>query len=132
MEDLSLYKVRISVLWLLAMSALVVSFVLTIMERGITEQIDGFPTDDATLLFLAIIFLGALVMAFLSLTLKDKANRWANIIMGTVFLAITLYHLIGILVLPSYNPTSHTILLWGLSVVFKGLIVWHAYKWPKN
>lgn len=45
------------------------------MERGITEQIDGFATDDATLLFLAITFLGASVMAFLSLTLKDKTNR---------------------------------------------------------
>jgi hypothetical protein len=45
------------------------------MERGITEQIDGFATDDATLLFLAITFLGASVMTFLSLTLKDKANR---------------------------------------------------------
>lgn len=132
MENLSLYKVRISVLWLLAMLVEMLSFVFTIAQRGFTDQIDGFPTDNATILFLSLIFLVASAMAFLSLTLNDKTNRWANIIVGIVYVVITLGHLIAIWVLPSYNPTYHTIPLWGASFIFKVLIVWYAYKWPKN
>lgn len=48
--------------------------------------------------------------------------------MGTVYLVITLVHLIDICLLPSHNPATHTILLWSLSVVFKVLIAWYAYK----
>jgi hypothetical protein len=38
----------------------------------------------------AILFLIAPLMAFLSLTLKDSINRWANIIVGIVITAFGL------------------------------------------
>ncbi len=65
------------------------------------------------------------VMLFLSLTLKYKANRWANIIVGIFFIVL---NLIG---LPSY-PWGYDKFLIIVGLVFNILIVWYAWKWPKQ
>jgi hypothetical protein len=69
--------------------------------------------------------LGPLVMAFLSLTLEDSINRWANIIVGIVYTALNLISLIDAL-------TAHGILMWVSGAVATALIVWYAWKWPKQ
>jgi hypothetical protein len=65
------------------------------------------------------------VMLFLSLTLKYKANRWANIIVGISFLVL---NLIG---LPNY-PWGYDKFLMIVGLLFNVLIVWYAWKWPKQ
>jgi len=67
------------------------------------------------------------LMVFLSLTLKAKANRWANIIAG-VFLAGVLLTtmLVGGEVWAYYR--LYTI----IEGVLIALIIWHAWKWPKQ
>ena len=65
-------------------------------------------------------------MAFLSLTLKDKANRWANIILGIIYAGLYLLDLTAYLAKPYY------ILLGIFTIVFFALIAWYAYKWPKQ
>lgn len=61
-------------------------------------------------------------MAFLSLTLKDSINRWANIIVGAVFAAL----FIG--VIASAAKLSGEILMTFSTVVALLLIVWYAWK----
>jgi len=133
MENLTMHKVRLSVLWLFAAVAALVSFVLTFMEPGIIQQmmsgvVEGMQIGPEILLLLAIVFLVALVMAFLSVTLKDRVNRWANIIMGIVLLVLTTQDLIGHLA----HPSAHTILLMGSNIVVYVLIICYAWKWPKQ
>ena len=65
------------------------------------------------------------VMLFLSLTLKYPVNRWANIIVGIFFVVI---NLIG---LSSY-PWGYDKFLIIVGLVFNLLIVWYAWKWPKQ
>jgi hypothetical protein len=65
------------------------------------------------------------VMLFLSLTLKYQANRWANLIVGIFFIVL---NLIG---LPSY-PWGYDKFLIIVGLVFNILIVWYAWKWPKQ
>jgi hypothetical protein len=65
------------------------------------------------------------IMVFLSLALKNKANRWANIIMGIFY---TGYNLIG---LPTYFSAYDKFLII-VGIVFTALIVWYAWKWPKQ
>jgi len=77
------------------------------------------------LLLLAILLLAPLAMAFLSLTLKDSINRWANIILGIVFVVLELLALTTL-------SSAWAILMTLLKVVFALLIVWYAYKWPKQ
>jgi hypothetical protein len=67
-------------------------------------------------------------MAFLSLTLKDSTNRWANIIMGIVWIGLSLADLPGYLA----KPSAYAILMWLSGRVATVLIVWYAWKWPKQ
>ena len=65
------------------------------------------------------------VMLLLSLTLKYPVNRWANIIVGIFFVVI---NLIGL----SAYPWGYDKFLIIVGLVFNVLIVWYAWKWPKQ
>ena len=65
------------------------------------------------------------VMIFLSLTLKYQANRWANIIVAIFFVVL---NLVG---LGTY-PWGYDKFLIIVGLVFNALIVWYAWKWPKQ
>ena len=91
-------------------------------------EIDGMKIGPEILLVFAILLLVPLVMAFLSLTLKDSTNRWANIILGIVFAGLELLALIETLAAPS----AHATLLTVSKIVVAASIAWYAYKWPKQ
>jgi len=103
--------------------------ILMLMEPGVIEQImageiEGMQIGPEILLLFAIILLVPLVMAFLSLTLKNSTNRWANIILGIVFAGLELFELVELLAYPS----AHLILMTLSKVVAPALIVWYAWK----
>jgi len=90
----------------------------------------GEPIIEGLFLFIALFWLIILTMAFLSLTLKDSINRWANIILGIVLAAFSLppSDLSGQLI-----QRKITIFLVNASlIVVAAPIVWHAWKWPKQ
>ena len=106
---------------------------LTLMKPGVLQQImagniEGLQITPEILLVYAVIFLFPLVMAFLSLTLKDSMNRWANIIMGLVGAVLSLVGLSEELA----QPYAYAILIWITKIAVDALIVWYAYKWPKD
>jgi hypothetical protein len=65
-------------------------------------------------------------MIFLALTLKAKANRWANIILGIVYTGVVL---ITVLMLGTW---AYYYVFAIAEVVLYALIVWYAWKWPKQ
>lgn len=67
-------------------------------------------------------------MAFLSLTLKGSAIRWANIIVGLVYTGLQLFALVENLV----QPSAWALLLEVAKVVAPALIVRYAWNWPKK
>ena len=131
MEDL---KIKISVLWLFYVGAFLAVMALGTMEPGVLDEfiktgtIDGMKIGPEVLLLFAILLLIPLIMAFLSLTLKDSTNRWTNIILGIVFTIIQLVALAETLA----QPSAHEILMEISKVVAPALIVWYAWKWPKQ
>jgi len=117
------------VLWLFYAVAFLVVMTLGAFEPGVIEQImageiEGMKIGPELLLLLAILLLVPLVMAFLSLTLKDSINRWTNIILGIVFTVFQLAELIETLA----QPYAHAILMEISKVVAPALIVWYAWK----
>ncbi len=129
MESLVL-KVRLSVLWLLEETAYLAYMTLGSLEPGAIEQlmtgeIDGMQISPELLLLLAVLLLAPLVMAFLSLTLRDSLNRWTNIILGIVFVFLELLALTTL-------SSAWAILMTLSKIVFALLIVWYAWKWPKK
>ena len=76
----------------------------------------------------AVIVLVPLVMAFLTLTLKDSINRWLNLILGVVFAIIFFGNLVQ---LATTTPAAYILLLSIAGLIAPILIVWYAWKWPK-
>jgi len=117
------------VLWIFYAVAFLVVMILALMEPDVIQQImageiEGMKIGPEILLLFAILLLVPLVMAFLSLTLKDSANRWTNIILGIVFTVFQLVALIETLA----QPSAHAILMEISKVVAPALIVWYAWK----
>jgi hypothetical protein len=128
--EMGLTKVKLSMLWLLGEVTLLTFLVLEFMEQGVIEGIIAgnmreLPLGPGTLLFYAVSLLIPLVMAFLSLTLKDPTNRRVNIIVGVVYAVLYLCDLVAHLAVPS----AYAILMGVASVVAQLLIVWYAWKW---
>jgi len=120
-ENLAL-KTKLSVLWLFTEVAFVDFSILAGMELGAKQA------GPEELLLSAIILLVPLVMAFLSLTLKDSTNRWANIIVGIVFASFMLIAS-GISLA---QRVTYSILMILSGLVATVLIVRYAYKWTKG
>jgi len=64
----------------------------------------------------------------LSLTLKAKPNRWANIIVGT----LQIVGLVLFVVLPAGDVWAYYIFASLVEAVLLSLIVWYAWNWPKQ
>jgi hypothetical protein len=124
------WKIKISVLWLFDAVALLAYMTLGSLEPDVLQQfldtgeIGGIKIGPEILLLFAIILLVPLIMAFLSLTLKNSTNRWANIIVGIVVAGLTLTDLIEALAQLSAWATLVTL----SKVVALALIVWYAWK----
>jgi hypothetical protein len=132
MEDV---KIKISVLWLFPLVGFLASAVLLFMEPGVLAElveegtIEGMQVGPELLLVGAIIdVLGPLVMVSLSLTLKGSMNRWLNIIVGGIYAVLEFITLLEELM----NPKGYVVLMLIAAVVAPVLIVWHAWKWPKQ
>jgi hypothetical protein len=103
---------------------------LMLMEPGVLAQfllsgeIGGEKIGSELLLIFAIILLAPLVMAFSSLTLKDSTDRWANIIVGMVYVVFQIIAL-GEAVA---QPSAWLILMEVSKLVAPALVVWYAWR----
>ncbi len=133
MEDLSLYKMRFSVLWILWVMTDLAHGMLWLTEPGVIDEIRageflGVVVGPELLLLGAVIYLVPLAMAFLSLTFKGSINRWTNLILGAVYSVYGLTQIIE----QAAEPSAYRMLMTILMVVFSALIVWLAWKRPKQ
>ncbi len=87
-----------------------------------SAEVGGIRVTPELLLVFAIMFLIPLVMAFLSLTLKDSTNRWANIIVGIAYTGF------GLMELGMHISAAYYVLTGIAGVVASALLVWYAWK----
>jgi len=125
-------KTRLSVLWLINAVGGLASILLEFFEPGVIDQIRsgekrGETIGPGYLIVLQIAFLVPLVMALLSQTLKNKANRLTNIIVGAVYVVLVIVVLLQYLEYQSVLAISSI-----FGIVISTLIVWYAYKWHEN
>jgi hypothetical protein len=128
-EILEDWKIKVSVLWLFIDVAYLADLTLAIMEYLSTGELGSMKIEPEFLLLLAITLLVPLLMAFMSLTLKDSVNRWANIIVGIVYVGLWIIAFVGPL---AEHPVAYSILIMLSKLVASALIVWYAWKFkPK-
>ena len=97
---------------------------------ALNELLSGttdIPVTNTMLLVLSIILSVPIFMSFLSLVLKEKANRRANLSIGIFFVAWEIFFLAFV-----YSQAPGYEMFWGIAyLIFVSLVVWYAWKWPK-
>jgi hypothetical protein len=126
MEDV---KIKLSVLWVARMLTGLQGDVIRYMEPGMLEDIINgtliVPMTNEVLAAMAAMMMLPIAMVFLSIELKYKPNRWLNIIVAIFFIVLDG---MGFIIA---RPLYENILGIGY-VLFCALIVWFAWKWPKQ
>ncbi len=136
LEDVKInVKIKLSALWVALMFFYLYADILSYYTPGhiedvISGEVVGIQINQVFLLGAAILMAIPGVMVCLSLTLKAKANRWANIILGIFHAGVLLTTMfIPVEIVETY---AHHIFYIIVEAVFIVLIVWYAWKWPKQ
>ena len=121
-------KLRMIVLWIWIPVAMSGAALFYISEPGKLEEII---TEMQTMrvwytIIGAIPWLGSLVMAFLSIALKERANRITNRVLSIILTALLLVELVEVFL----EPLIHQILFHGSMVVAAAYILFYSWKWP--
>ncbi len=81
-----------------------------------------------TLMFVALFWLVPLIMAFLTMVLQGRVNRYANAGMGVVLTAMWVWDLVEHLASGEEFSGGPLVVV---AMIVAGLtILWHAWKWP--
>jgi hypothetical protein len=125
------WKIKIAVLWLIYAAVGLGTGFYMLWEQGVIEQliageIAGTEITPEMMIINAVMLLVPLVMAFLSVTLKDSINRWANIIVGIFSIGLLL--VMSIAEAPTRTPAAYAMLLMLSMLATAVLIVWYAWK----
>jgi hypothetical protein len=116
-------QIKLSALWVALMLTYLLGDVLRIFSGDFKPgEIGGMQISAWMFLGMAALFVVPVVMIFLSLTLGQPANRWANIIVPIVFF------LINAIGLPTY-PGAYDKFLIVVGLAFNALTVWYAWGW---
>jgi hypothetical protein len=121
-------KIKLSVLWATLMFIYIYVDIFRFFQPGELENILAgkvwiFEITQTWALSAMMMMTIPSLMVFLSLALKAKWNRWTNIIMGILHIAIAIGNVIG-------ETWAYYIFGGVVEVVLLSLIVWYAWKWP--
>lgn len=126
-------KIKLSALWVAVMFCYVYGDYFILFVPGhIKNLMDGNSgvgtTTPLSLLGFAVLMTLPIVMIFLSLMLKAKVNRWANISVGIFFTLVMM-----LIVVTSKGKWMLFYIYLGLvEIILTSTIVWLAWKWPKQ
>ena len=121
-------KHKLSALWLVFMMLYIYTDFYKLYMPGKIQDIlsgvmDGVKVTQVSLLVFAIITIIPAFMIFISLVVRAKVNRWLNIILGVLHIAIGVINLVG--------ATWAYYIFYGISLTLIAiLIVVYAWKWP--
>jgi hypothetical protein len=125
-------KIKLSGLWVANMFLFIYVDYFGLYIPGVMEKIiegevahTGIQITQVFLLAGITLMMIPSLMIFLSLTLPAKANRWTNIIVGILQIVVLVSALIG-------ESWAYYIFATIVEVVLLLLIVWYAWKWPKQ
>jgi hypothetical protein len=132
LEDIKVnVKIKVSALW----ASVTLCYIYgDYFELYIPKKVEGLISGDNVLasptkLFLASLFLAIpALMVCLSIILKPTINKWSNIVFGIFFTAIML-----LIATTSLTPwRTFYVFLAIVESIITSLIVWYAWRWPKQ
>ena len=123
-------KVILSALWIFATLNYLYCDVLGLMDSALLNQylageVNGMTIDQNFLLAAAILMEIPIAMVLLSLILKYKANRWTNIIAGSI-------KTIAMIATMFVGPTLYYLFFGTIEIATTIFIVWYAWNWSEK
>jgi hypothetical protein len=120
----------LSNLWIFVTLNYLYCDVVGLMDSGLLSQyltgtVNGIEMNEKFLLSGAILMEIPIAMVILSRLLKHTANRWANIIAGSIKTVIM------ILTMFVATPKSYYLFFGSIEIVTTMVIVWYAWNWTK-
>jgi hypothetical protein len=124
-------KMRIVVLWIFTAVSITAESALYLYEKGWIEKLitGELGIGPENLVIWTCRWLIPFVLAFLTVTLRDKANRMTNLVFGAVFLAFNIFQFIMRTLEQTLPPFLIIIVI--SSTVAAALILWYAKRWSK-
>ena len=128
------WKLRITVLWIFVAVCQTAVMALLMFEPGVIRglmagELWGANTHSAGVqIEFALDLFIPMALAYLTLVLKDAANRRTNTVLGALYVASGISLLIG---QPAGTSAGVNFVLVVVSLLAL-LIVWHARKWPRG
>jgi len=121
-------KVKLSTLWIFVLFNIIFSEFHKLLQPGFLEEVmtgfvGGVQMTQEILLLGAIVLEIPIAMVLLSRLSNYRVNRWANIIAGAITIAV---------VIGNASTDLDNIFFATMVVVSLLLIVWYAWKWPKQ
>ncbi len=122
-------KVLLSTIWIFVVFNYLYCDVISLMDAELLKQfmtgnVGGMEMTQGFLLGAGILMEISISMVLLSRVLKYRANRWANIIAGTITTAVQLLTLFV-----GSSPTMYYTFFSIIEIASTALIVWFAWKW---
>ncbi len=124
-------KMKLAALWIAATFCYLYG---DYFELYTPEKVESLISGDHVLNSPMILFIASLIMVIpplmvvASLFLKPKPNKWLNLVFGSIFTIMMLLIAFGSLT-PWY---SFYVFLAIIESILTALIVWNAFKWPKE
>jgi hypothetical protein len=123
-------KLKIAALWVAVMFLYIyvdhfALFMPGVLEDMLAGRMGPFPTTQGSLLSAMALMTIPSLMIFMSLLLKAKANRWTNIVVGILYIVVVVGNTVG---------ESWAFYIFGsvVEVVLLVLVVWYAWRWPRQ
>ncbi len=113
-------KARLSTLWIFVMINILSADIFSFMLPNIDKPVQ---VTQVIMLVFAIILEIPIAMIFLSRILKQRANRWSNIIASVITIAF---------VIAGGSQTLHYIFFATIEVLTMLLIIRYAWKWTNT
>lgn len=125
-------KTKLAILWVALVLCYAYADIISFFQPGIvteleTGEVAGIEMTQGFLLSMSVLMSVPILMAVLSLLLKAKVNRLVNVIVG-VFHACVL----ATTILVPADTWAYYAYFMTVEAVLIGLIVWHAWKWPRE
>jgi len=127
MEDV---MIRISVLWIFAAVTMLAHYALLFFEPDVLQKTGAGANARLAIVEAFANWLIPLTMAFLSVTLEGLANRYLNMVLGGLYILLSIFHVARCPIIHVSNkPSVHQLLVGISTVVVTVLIFWYAWSW---
>ena len=131
LEDLKVnVKIKLAALWVTLLLIYIYVDIFGFYEPGVIEDILAgivweFKITQAWALGALILMMIPILMVFLSMILKAGVNRWVNIIVAVLYIAVGIGTTIG-------ETWAFYIVGHVAGIVLLLIVIWTAVRWPRQ